>query len=72
MNMTKVLTMRDRESLLKEALEKLQRACQILDECGERHEAAMLEMTAQTLGGKHEKLSIHSRQDSRYGHLRIR
>ncbi len=37
--MTKVLTDPERKALLIEAIEKLERACQILDEAGKRHEA---------------------------------
>ncbi len=67
--MTKVLTMGERKALMNEAIIMLERACDILDECRKRHEARMLEMRAENLGGKHEKLSLNSRQNSRYGRL---
>ena len=66
--MTKVLTDPERKALMIEAIEMLERACQILDEAGKRHEARMREMN---LGGQDEKLSFNSRKNSRYGRLCI-
>ncbi len=63
--MTKVLPLRERKALMNEAIEMLERACDVLDECGKRHEIAMRKME----GAPNEKLPINSWQDSRYGRL---